>query len=220
MRPGRRMRGSSEHRSRIVEGSGRDTGPASSTSRTRFPSCRATSVPERAPTLPERFALVPVSGHFPLRAKSRTSEERGKRTATVPVPADTASGTRAPAGSTKVKGPGQNRSASGANAAGSVPTMPDKASKESISNRIGLDSGRPLARNNLLTACGFKASARSPYSVSVGAATRAPRRIAAAARQTVSGAGRSHSTGIRSQNGTASYGIPIYGTLRRPSGAC
>lgn len=162
MHPGRRSLGSSQHRSRIVEGSGRATGPASRMSRMRPPSCWATSRPERAPTLPDRFALVPVSGQFARLASFRTSEERGRRTATVPVPADTAWDTPAPAGSTKVNGPGQNRSARGANDDGSVPTSPCSRSMESISRRIGFDSGRPLARNKLRTALGFDASAKTP----------------------------------------------------------
>lgn len=196
------MRGSSETKSTIVEGWECRTRPASRTRGTRLPSCATTSSAERPPARPERFALVPVNGQLAPRPSARTNAERGNRTATVPVPAVTASGTSSRAGSTSVSGPGQKRSAKGPNALGRRRTIRSRRASESISKRIGLDSGRPLTRNRFCTARQLDALASSPYRVSVGAATTWPRRIASDARHTAFRWGRPPLTGTRAQIGT------------------
>ncbi len=162
MQPSRSTCAPAPVRSTMVDGTGLFTRPASRISERRSPSCAATSAAERAPVRPERLALVPVSGHLACRTSALTSGERGKRTATVPLPAVTNDETLGVAGSTSVKGPGQNRRARTANAGGLSATIPSSLRKESSSNRMGLSSGRPLSRNNSLRADPFRASASRP----------------------------------------------------------
>src|SRR5262249_37172304 len=111
----------------------------------------------------------------------------GQRTPTVGPPAVTASGTLGDFGRTIVSGPGQNaRASSEASAVQKETTDPAIASPLTWT-MSGLVAGGPLGSNTLRTAAGFRASAPSPYTVSVGNATKPPARRRASAAESSSG---------------------------------
>src|SRR5258708_27356419 len=80
-----------------------------------------------------------------------------------------------------VNGPGQNASASALAQAGTVLTQRGRALVEDRCTITGCSPGRLLASYSRCNAAGLRASAPSPYTVSVGNATSAPSRSALAA---------------------------------------
>gem|GEM_PF-5084068 len=113
---------------------------------------------------------------------SRATVLAGQRTATVGRPLVARSGTRSTLGSTMVKGPGQKRSDS-AFAYGTETSATSEAPSGSATWTIsGSKLGLRLASKTRASATRFHASAPSPYTVSVGIATRRPPRMASAAR--------------------------------------
>ena len=78
-RPARRMRGSSETKSTIIDGLACLARPASSTNGRGSPSCSTTSSAERPPARPDWFAPVPVKGQLAPRPSARINADRGDR---------------------------------------------------------------------------------------------------------------------------------------------
>ena len=146
----------------MVDGSDVLTRPESNTSGTRNRSCETTSSALRAPRRPARFALVPVRARPAWRANERAKGEFGWRTATVPVPAVTKDDARSLAGRTTVSGPGQNARANTENSGGNHRTSRANCALESTKTKIGILSGRPLARKTRRTAASLEASANNP----------------------------------------------------------
>ena len=146
----------------MVDGSDLLTWPESNTSGTRNRNCATTSSALRAPCRPDRFALVPVRARPAWRARERTNGELGWRAATVTVPAVTKDDARSLAGRTTVSGPGQNARSNTENSGGKHRTSGANCALESTKTRIGLLSGRPLARKTRRTAASLEASANSP----------------------------------------------------------
>src|SRR5579885_3120077 len=116
------------------------------------------------------------------RSRACASGCAGTRMPTVSRPAVTCSGMRRCLGRTRFSGPGQERRARVSAVGGHSATMTRAMSMEDTCTMTGLVGGRPLASKIRATADSSRALAPSPYTVSVGNATRRPARSSAAAR--------------------------------------
>ena len=110
---------------------------------------------------------------------------RGRRTPTVSSPARTSPGTSWRAAATIVSAPGQKASARslmrGSASAASVKRWM-RSARSAMCTMSGSNVGRPFASKIRATAGASNAFAPSPYTVSVGKATRPPARMIAAPR--------------------------------------
>src|ERR1035438_1437004 len=93
----------------MVVAPGPEQVPESSTRSTRPSIVPKTSMPLRQVGLPERLALVAISGWLSMASNWQAILERGWRRASRPVLPVTFSGTLAEAGTMMVSGPGQKR---------------------------------------------------------------------------------------------------------------
>ena len=105
----------------------------------------------------------------------------GMRTATVSSPPVVPYGTASLLGNIMVSGPGQNASISFPAASGISATRGFKSEKSAICAISGLSEGLPFAAYIFFAASSSRALAPSPYTVSVGNATRPPSRKISAA---------------------------------------
>src|SRR5215831_14625386 len=144
------------------------------------PSCFSASAAVVAGGEPETLALLTASGPVSLSRSSATGCS-GMRTATVPFVSPRSQARLRLDRNTSVSPPGQNSSirsladalmsSTSANAARLLPT----------STGGGTCLPRPLAASSAVTAAGVKASAATPYTVSVGSTTSSPLPSAVAA---------------------------------------
>ena len=165
---------------------------------------------------PKRFALGAASGRPKRSITARKTGCALIRTATVPSPAVTTSGTTARRGSTSVSGPGQKRLVSMATSARLSAGISASSSSQPGVGRCtisGSKNGRSFASKIFSTASGLSASAASPYTVSVGSATGSPDASTAAARVTAA----SKSSGVSLEKRTVSMFRPIMPSSPSPS---
>ena len=179
--PRRRMIGSSRsRRRRSIPGrqpSHRHRGP----SPRGCPGSASTRAAVRA-DVADRLALGAAIGRSTARSRACAMAWLGTRTAMVssPAVARSATGQSGCLASTRDSAPGQNANASRRPRSGRRPSF-SAAPTSGTCTISGLNRGRSLAAKMAATARPLVASAPSPYTVSVGNATRAPPRIAAAA---------------------------------------
>ena len=122
-----------------------------------------TSMPDRAVGMPDILALVPISGCPSFSINARAVFEFGTRKARRPVLPVTRRGTRADAGTIRVKGPGQNlrprikkRDDVSLHSSSAIMMSDTSSGNERCASL-------PLATNTLPTACKFSGSATSAY---------------------------------------------------------
>ena len=123
---------------------------------------------------PDRFAEGAATGVSHASRNDCARGCRGQRSPTVESPAVTTAGTASDFGRMTVSGPGQKRSMSARAAAGTRAERRSACSSAATCTIRGLSVGRPLAANIFCTASGRRASAPSPYTVSVGKAHSSP----------------------------------------------
>mmetsp|Transcript_4815 Transcript_4815/g.13877 ORF Transcript_4815/g.13877 Transcript_4815/m.13877 type:complete len:291 (-) Transcript_4815:406-1278(-) len=132
-------------------------------------------------TCPNLFALGAASGTLAASINRRAILPDGDRHATKPVFAISIGGTLSFAFATIVNGPGQNRSQSAFNTlpsqeSGSASQSSNALERSFTCTISGSVSGRSFASKTLVMAFESNALQPSPYTVSVGNATRSPPR--------------------------------------------
>ena len=100
--------------------------------------------------------------------EGRVNSRPGTRTATMEVPAVTSRGTSADDGSTRVRGPGQNRAPRRSATSGQATQRARTCSRSAATTGRGFPSSRPLAARTRRPASLSKARPPRAYSVSVG----------------------------------------------------
>src|SRR4051812_27740117 len=155
-------------------------GPPSRYTFTDSPSCSIASSTVVAGGCPVRLALVTAIG--PVSSSSaRATRYSGIRTATVPFVSPRSQSSAGGAWHTRVSGPGQKADTSSRAEWFSPVAIPSSVRGFGTSTGGGTLRPRPLAASTAATAAGSKASAPTPYTVSVGSTTTSPRWTAFAA---------------------------------------
>ena len=181
--PGRRITSSSPVQSTIVDSTPTVHGPSSRTTSTSSPRSARTSPAVVGLTCPKRFAEGAAMPPPNARSSASATGWSGTRTPTVSPPPVTASRTRAARRTTIVSGPGHSASPRRRAATGTSAAQSSSCPGAPRWTITGCSPGRPLTAYSRASAPALSASAPSPYTVSVGKATRPPRRSVAAARE-------------------------------------
>jgi hypothetical protein len=126
---------------------------------------------------PVRLALDTASGPVSVRI-SRTTRLEGMRTATVPFVSPRSQFSDDRAGRMTVRPPGQKASTSERTSSGTASASASSVGIPGMSTGGGDWRPRPFAARSRATALGWKASAATPYTVSVGTTTSSPLPIA------------------------------------------
>src|SRR5215472_8367935 len=147
---------------------------------TDSPSCSLACSAVVAATAPVRFALLTAIGPVSLSRSSATASS-GIRIATVPLVSPRSQLSDLVARQTIVSPPGQNSPMSFWPSCPMSSTRAFAARTEPTSTGGGISRPRPLAASSRRTASGLKASAPTPYTVSVGSTTSSPARTAVVA---------------------------------------
>mmetsp|Transcript_19577 Transcript_19577/g.77994 ORF Transcript_19577/g.77994 Transcript_19577/m.77994 type:complete len:214 (+) Transcript_19577:2431-3072(+) len=179
--PGRRIVGGFVVVSSTVDSMPRMTCPPSRTEWILPPRSVMTCDARVGEGLPEELADGAAMGRPVAARREHATGCFGTRTATVSKPAVTSEeifdvGCSVDKGRTRLRGPGQNFSAS-KSAGADIAANPasSRASRLAMCTISGLSAGLPFALNTIATASVLVASAPRPYTVSVGNATTSPR---------------------------------------------
>src|SRR4030042_4304310 len=122
----------------MVEGRPPGQGPASRSRSTPGPNSWATSWASSKAGLPERLALVPVTGKPREATRRQVTDCRGWRTPMVLVPPVSQPGKPGRAGKIKVRGPGQNLAISRPPAGGTAAATWASISGAATNTRTGI----------------------------------------------------------------------------------
>ena len=189
--PGRSSTGAPPANETIVDSMPTAQAPPSRIIATASPRSSATCCAVVGEMRPKRLAEGAAMPSPKASSSARATGCDGTRRPTLSWPPVTMSGTLRARGRISVSGPGQNAAASAIAPSG---TARAHSASRVVSYRCtmtGWSAGRPFAAKMRRTAAGSRASAPSPYTVSVGKATSSPARRRSAARAIAAGVGAS-----------------------------